>query len=107
MAYEAKNNTGSLFKNDKKEKDTHPDRNGQCMIDGKAYWVSGWIKQDRNGNPWMSLSFKAKDAPRSAAGEYENERRQDAKQAAEIERGQKRVPGSAKTPIDLDDEVPF
>lgn len=61
MPYEQKDNSGSLFKNEKKDTDKHPDRTGSAMIDGRAYWVSGWVKQDRNGNPWMSLAFKPKD----------------------------------------------
>lgn len=61
MAFEIKDNSGSVFKNDRKEKDTHPDRAGQARIGGVDYWVSGWIKQDRNGNPYMSLAFKPKD----------------------------------------------
>lgn len=60
MNYEQKDMSGSLFKNNRKEKDSHPDRTGSAMIDGVEYWVSGWVKQDRNGNPWMSLAFKPK-----------------------------------------------
>lgn len=64
MAYEQKDNSGSLFTNTRKEKDSHPDRTGSALIDGREYWVSGWVKQDRNGKPWLSLSFKPKDAQR-------------------------------------------
>lgn len=60
MSYEQKPNTGSLFKNDKKEKDTHPDRTGTALIDGVAYWVSAWTKEGKNGK-WQSLAFKKKD----------------------------------------------
>ncbi len=62
MAYEQKDNSGSLFKNQKKTTDNHPDRTGSALIDGVSYWVSGWVKQDKNGNPWMSLAFKRKEA---------------------------------------------
>ena len=61
MAYEMKEGSGSLFKNDRKEKDTHPDRTGSAKIGGVDYWVSGWIKQDRNGKPYLSMAFKPKD----------------------------------------------
>ena len=68
MAYEQKDNSGSMFNNERKEKDTHPDRTGSAMIGGVAYWVNGWIKQDKNGKPWLSLAFKPKEAaPRPAA----------------------------------------
>lgn len=61
----ANNNTGALFKNDRKEKDTHPDRRGSCNIEGVEYWVSGWLKE-KDGKPWMSLSFQKKE-PREDA----------------------------------------
>lgn len=58
MAFEPRDNTGSLFKNNRKEKDTHPNSTGKAMIDGVEYYVSGWTKKDKNGDPWISLSFK-------------------------------------------------
>jgi hypothetical protein len=58
MAYETKDNSGSLFKNNRKEKDTHPDRTGKCRIGGVDYWISGWVKQKDDGQQWLSLAFK-------------------------------------------------
>jgi len=55
------NMRGVLFKNDRKEKDTHPDYKGQSEVNGVEYWLSAWIKTDKNGNKFMSLSFQAKD----------------------------------------------
>lgn len=63
MAYEQKDNSGSLFKNDRKEKETHPDAKGSIMVDGVAYWISAWTKQDRNGNRYQSLSVQRKGQP--------------------------------------------
>jgi len=62
MAYEQRNLTGSLFKNDKKTADNHPNAQGSCLIDGVEYYISAWTKKDNNGNPWQSLAFKRKDA---------------------------------------------
>ena len=61
MAYQAKPNTGSLFKNDKKAKDTHPNATGSALIGGVEYWVSAWTKKDKNGNAWQSLAFTPKE----------------------------------------------
>lgn len=60
MAYDQKDNSGSVFQNEKKLKDTHPDRTGSAKIGGVDYWVNGWVKQDRNGKPYLSLAFKPK-----------------------------------------------
>lgn len=60
MAFEQKDNSGSLFKNEKKEKETHPNMRGSAKIDGIEYWVSGWTKEGKNGK-WISLSFKPKE----------------------------------------------
>jgi hypothetical protein len=63
MAYEQRDCTGTLWINDKKEKgDNKPDRKGDCLIDGKPYWLSGWIKKGNGGDPFLSLSFTPKDA---------------------------------------------
>ena len=61
MAYEMKDMSGSLFKNQKREKDTHPNATGSCLIDGVEYWISSWTKEDKNGNKWQSLAFKRKE----------------------------------------------
>lgn len=62
MTFEAKNNSGALFRNDKREKETHPNARGTALIDGVAYEISCWTKEGRNGK-FQSLSFKRKDAP--------------------------------------------
>lgn len=61
MAYEQKDNSGSLFKNDKKEKDTHPDYRGTVKIGGVEYWQNAWVKES-NGKKYFSQSFTPKDA---------------------------------------------
>jgi uncharacterized protein (DUF736 family) len=62
MAYEPKDMTGSLFKNDRKERDTHPDYKGSALINGVDHWLDAWINEDRNGNKYMSLKLKPKEA---------------------------------------------
>lgn len=59
MSYEQRDNSGSLFKNDRKESDRHPDYQGTATIDGKQFYMSAWLKEGRNGK-WMSFAFKPK-----------------------------------------------
>lgn len=61
MAYEQRPNSGQLFKNNKRDKETQPNARGEAMIGGVLYEISAWTKRDKNGNPWQSLSFKPKE----------------------------------------------
>ena len=53
-------NSGALFKNEKKEKDTHPDYTGSITVEGADYWLCAWITDGALGN-YLSLSVKKKD----------------------------------------------
>ena len=60
------NNSGTLGKNKRKEKDTHPDYSGKAVIDGKGYWISAWLKTagpnaQIPGEKFFSLAFKPRD----------------------------------------------
>lgn len=57
MAYEPRDLTGQLFKNGRKEKDTHADYQGSILINGQDFWLSAWIKKGAKGT-FMSLSAK-------------------------------------------------
>ena len=76
MAYEMKENTGSLFKNDKKTSENHPSVKGSALIGGVEYWISAWTKLDKNGNKWQSLSFQRKDEAKQF--NKESERKENA-----------------------------
>ena len=80
MAFTQNPNSGSLFKNDRKEKENHPDYKGSALVDGREYWVAAWIKKSKAGKTFMSMSYQLKD-----------------EQTKQVEPG----------PTDLDDEIPF
>ena len=87
--YEQRDNSGSIFKNNRKEKDSQPDYTGKALIDGKEKSVSMWIKEGKNGK-FFSVSFQE---PWKPAGEPE------------------KANGYMKDPLPLneypEDEIPF
>lgn len=65
MAFELKPGQGTLFKNDRKQKDTHPDLNGSININGVEHWLSAWTKRNDDGSfKLLSISIgEAKQKP--------------------------------------------
>ncbi len=86
-------NRGQIWKNEKKEKDTHPDFTGSLNVGGVEYWVSGWKrKADANPKaPALSFSIKPKE-------EVHNQGMAQAQQAMEP---------SVQAAADFDDDIPF
>jgi hypothetical protein len=87
MAYEMKPDTGSLFKNDRREKDTHANARGSALIGGVEYWVDAWTNETSSGDKYQSLKFKRKDAQGGGGSAPRSQ--------------------SAAFDTDLDDDVPF
>lgn len=83
----AKDMSGSISKNERKEQENHPDIKGSCTIDGVDYWISGWMKENERGK-WYSLSFKVKEE----------------KAPAKSVKGAK---PSAPSQQEMDDDLPF
>lgn len=89
MQYD-RTNSGLLAKNERKEKDTHPDFTGSINVAGTEYWLNGWLKTGKDGSKlagkkFFSLSVRPKDQQRSPA------------------------PAPAPAPVvdDFNDEIPF
>jgi hypothetical protein len=84
MAYEQKDMTGSLFKNDKGDNPKRPDYRGSITVDGRQWELSAWIQEGQKGK---YMSIKAQP-PRERAAPP---------QAAQI----------AKEAEQFDSEIPF
>ena len=59
-------NSGILFRNEDKAKDTDRDYQGSLTIAGTEYWLSAWIKQGMRGK-FLTLSAKPKEQRTAAA----------------------------------------
>lgn len=57
---EQKDNTGVIFKNDYKEKDSQPDYKGRAMIDGVEKDLALWLNESKNGSQYLSIKFSKK-----------------------------------------------
>jgi uncharacterized protein (DUF736 family) len=55
-------NTGALFKNDKRESDSHPTHTGSLDVEGVEYWISAWVNESKAGKKYFSIKLRAKDA---------------------------------------------
>ena len=47
--YEHKENSGSIFRNDKEGKETRPDYTGTAKVDGVNYRIASWVNTTQEG----------------------------------------------------------
>lgn len=78
MAYQPKEGSGALFKNDKGDNPSRPDYRGDVMVGGVVYEVSGWIKPlpSDASKRFMSLSAKPKKQQRQERQQPQRQQRQ-------------------------------
>lgn len=87
MTFEQRNDSGALFRNEKKrDGDNLPDYVGQAKVQDHEYDISAWIKTSSKGTKYMSIAFKP---PWQAS------------------RGTAPPKAEPKTVADLDDDIPF
>jgi len=63
MAYEQRDNSGAMFRNDKGDNAARPDYKGKLRVEGKDYRISGWVKTAQSsGEKFMSLAVDPDEA---------------------------------------------
>ncbi|MFN7610581.1 MAG: hypothetical protein ACK5QX_06540 [bacterium] len=76
-------NKGILGRNDRRTQDNHPEFSGSINVEGREYWLSGWVKERKDGSGrFFSLSVKPKDGASAPAA-------------------------TRQAPADVDDVIPF
>lgn len=93
-------NSGALFRNDRREKDTHPHMTGTINVDGRDYWLSAWTKKNEDGSfKLISLSVKPKE---------ERNQQADRKKAFGNEQPRRGQPTAQDTLDEFaDDQIPW
>ena len=59
--YEHKENSGSIFRNDKEGKEARPDYTGTAKVDGVDYRVASWVNTTQEGKEYLSLKFELQE----------------------------------------------
>ena len=58
-----KNNSGALFRNDKRETEKHPEYTGNITIEGKEFYISAWVNESaRTGQKYFAIKATPKAA---------------------------------------------
>jgi hypothetical protein len=91
-------NTGVLFENTRKKTKKHPDFQGSFTDkEGVEFWVSGWERESRDGQYYISLAFTEKDA----------EEEEEIEEEEEDEKPRRGKRSSGKRSSGKGDELPF
>src|SRR5262249_20418727 len=61
MAFEHKDDSGSLWRNDRRETGQQPEYKGDGVVNGEPFWINAWVKQSqKTGKKYFSIAFKPK-----------------------------------------------
>ena len=61
-------NRGGIWKNDRKETDSHPDFTGNINVEGVDYFLNGWRRKEGANPKSAAMSFSVKRKDKQGAG---------------------------------------
>jgi hypothetical protein len=96
MSYD-NTNRWTLNKNERKQQDSHADYQGKINVEGKEYWLNGWIKDGPKGK-FISGTIKAIGEQMVSTGKHSFTPGGKVKREDPISTGRN---------TDMDDEIPF
>lgn len=103
MAYEQKDNSGTLFNAKERRSENSPHMDGTLIVNGKKFWIKAWRKQGKSGE---FLSLAVKDAEAGATEIRQGTAfEKPAQSYGQASGGHPYMPQAAQD--DLNDEIPF
>lgn len=116
MAFKTRENSGALFKNNRKEKKTHPDFQGKIVLspelaeiaaDGGELQLAAWKQTSEAGNNYISIAvsepYEADEAPKKKKKAAVVDEDEEEEEFEEAPRKKKPVTTKRKK-VDEDDE---
>jgi hypothetical protein len=100
MAFEQRDMTGTLFRNESTNEKA-PSHKGKVVIAGVEYPIAAWIKEGAKGRFFSIKVEEPKDAQSPASGDYQPRSRTP----GEYPKPQQASGG--KKPLQNEDEIPF
>ena len=76
MSYTQQNNSGSIFKNDRKTNEKQPDYSGTLTVEGKEMRIALWVKEGKKGK-FFSVKLSEPLEKQSSSQPQENDSNQD------------------------------
>jgi len=104
MAFEQNELSGSLFVNDRKERDNQPDYTGSCKVQGVEYYMSAWVKETRAGQEFFSIALTEKDVQSTGPSKARTIGRPTARSLADKQAEFEQMTGAK---VDVDEDIPF
>ena len=99
---------GSLFLNNFKERDQHPDYTGKLVVEGKTYQIACWKNQTKSGSDYFKLKLSDDEPQRRPDSQsYKSVGKSiPSKHMREYEKAKKQV-DETFSDIPKDEDIPF